>query len=85
MEKQALAQYARLTVEDIQVLVIEDKWGGTIRGRIGAEVSALGAALITRLNVLADRYEATVGEMESALDVLNAKVMEHLAAMGVTR
>ena len=85
LEKQALAQYARLTVEDIQVLVIEDKWGGTIRGRIGAEVSALGAALITRLNVLADRYEATVGEMESALDVLNAKVMEHLAAMGVTR
>jgi type I restriction enzyme M protein len=79
----ALAHYGKLTTEDIQALVIDDKWGGTIRSRIGAEVTALGQALVARLRVLADRYESTVGEFNAAVDELSAKVDAHLAAMGV--
>jgi type I restriction enzyme M protein len=33
--------------------------------------------------VLADRYEATVGQIEADVDELSAKVAAHLAAMGV--
>lgn len=83
LNEQALAHYGKLTTEDIQALVIDDKWGGTIRGRIGAEVTALRQALITRLRVLADRYEATVGELDDSVKELSTKVAAHLAAMGV--
>ncbi|AOT58938.1 type I restriction-modification system subunit M [Streptomyces rubrolavendulae] len=79
----ALAQYPKLTTDDIQSLVIDDKWGGTIHGRIGGEVTALGQALVARLRVLADRYESTVGELGAQVEALAAKVSAHLAAMGV--
>ena len=82
LQEQALAQYGKLSTDDIRTLVVDDKWGGTISGRIGAEVTALGRALITRLSVLADRYEATVDELASQLNSLSARVAEHLAAMG---
>lgn len=83
LEEQALAQYPKLTTEDIQALVIDDKWGGSIHDRIGAEVSALGQALVVRLHVLADRYEATVGELVAEVGALNTKITEHLASMGI--
>lgn len=83
LQEQALAQYGRLTTDDIRLLVVEDKWGGTIRGRIGAEVTALSRALIARLRVLADRYESTVGELDASVEALSEKVATHLAAMGV--
>ncbi|MFF9807686.1 type I restriction-modification system subunit M [Streptomyces coeruleorubidus] len=83
LEQLALAQYPKLTTEDVQSLVIDDKWGGTIRGRIGGEVTALGQALVARLRVLADRYESTVGELEAHVEALAAKVSAHLAAMGI--
>ena len=38
----------------------------------------------TRLRVLANRYESTVGDLDAAIEALNAKVSDHLAAMGVT-
>lgn len=83
LEQLALAQYPKLTTDDIQLLVIDDKWGCTIRSRIGAEVTSLGQALVSRLRVLADRYDATVGQLEEAVAHLNAKVATHLSVMGV--
>ena len=83
LEELVLSQYPKLTPDDIQTLVIDDKWGGTIGSRIAGEVTALGQALITRLHVLADRYAATVVELNAEVDALSAKVTAHLAAMGV--
>ncbi|MEV5715471.1 class I SAM-dependent DNA methyltransferase [Amycolatopsis mediterranei] len=85
LHEQALAHYGKLTTEDIQALVIDDKWGGSIRSRISAEVTALGLSLIGRVRVLADRYESTAGQIESAVGELSIRVAEHLAAMGVTK
>ena len=79
----ALAQYGKLTTDDIQSLVIDDKWGGTISDRISTEVTALGQALIARLRVLASRYESTVSELDAEVEALSAKVAAHLDAMGV--
>lgn len=83
LHEQALAQYGKLSVGDIQELVVDDKWGSTIRAWIDAEVTALGQALIARLHVLADRYESTVGEIDAQLESQSAKVAAHLAALGV--
>ena len=83
LQELALAQYAKLTTEDVQALVVDDKWGSTINGRIGAEVTSLGHALISRLRLLVDRYEWTVGELDSLIDERGRRVAEHLAEMGV--
>ena len=83
LDTETLKQYGKLTQTDVQVLVIDDKWGATLTGRVEQEVTALGQQLIARLRLLADRYEHTVGELESEVAALNAKVMRHLAEMGV--
>ncbi len=78
-----LKQYGKLTASDVRTLVIDDKWGDTLSGRINREVIALGQVLITRLRVLADRYESTVGDIEARVEELSAKVTAHLAEMGL--
>lgn len=83
LEQLALAKYPKLTTDEIQKLVIDDKWGGTISDRIGFEVAALGQALIDRLTTLAGRYDSTVGDLEALTTALSGRVTEHLAAMGV--
>lgn len=83
LDTKTLAQYGKLTANDVQALVIEDKWGGTIANRIDEEVVALVQRLIRRLRALADRYESTVDEIDAEVEVLSTKVAAHLAAMGV--
>ncbi|WP_226345886.1 type I restriction-modification system subunit M [Agilicoccus flavus] len=84
LEGLALQQYPKLTTDEIQALVVDDKWGGTIGTRIEAEVTALGRALVTRLRTLAERYELTARELDTEVERLTARVREHLAAMGVS-
>ncbi|MFJ6956413.1 hypothetical protein [Micromonospora aurantiaca (nom. illeg.)] len=83
LDELALGQYAKLTTEDVQALVIDDKWGGAVGARIEAEVTTLGQALVTRLRTLAERYELTAGDLDAKVEELTAKVREHLAEMGV--
>lgn len=83
LDKAALAQYGKLTVDDIQELVIDDKWGDRIRARIDAEATALGSALIDWLCGLADRYEATVGVLETEAANLASRVALQLQRMGL--
>lgn len=80
-----LQQYAKLTNDDIQSLVIDDKWGGRISHQVNAEVSTLTQILIERLKVLGDRYQQTVGDLDAELESLTAKVNSHLADIGVER
>ncbi|ALE81251.1 type I restriction-modification protein subunit M [Pseudonocardia sp. AL041005-10] len=83
LDNQALQQYAKLTPDDIRALVIDDKWGGTVRSRIEAESAALVQSLVARLQVLGKRYESTVGELVEQAEEFSMKVSLHLAAMGV--
>ena len=80
-----LQQYSKLTTGDIQSLVIDDKWGGRISREVNAEVSTLTQILIDRLEVLGDRYEQTIADLDAAVEELSAKVGTHLTAMGVER
>jgi type I restriction enzyme M protein len=83
LEAAVLTRYSNLTTEDVQALVIDDKWGWTISSRVGAEVTSLGRSLVSRLHVLAARYATTVGELDAKVEAMNAKVAAHLAAMGI--
>lgn len=83
LDRKALACYGTITVGDIETLVIDDKWGATIEAGIESELVAAVQRFTARLHVLADRYEATVDELDAEIEALSAKVTEHLAAMGI--
>jgi type I restriction enzyme M protein len=78
-----LNKYADLTEDDVTVLVLDDKWQATIAARVGFEVEALTRALVTRIEILGDRYAETLGMLEAEGRRLDQKVAAHLAVMGV--
>jgi len=83
LDGMTLERYGKLTTVDIQSLAIDDKWGATIANGITAELDALTQHLVSRLQVLADRYEVILGDLECEVERLNARVVEHFAEMGL--
>lgn len=83
IDQATLAQYGKLSITDVKKLVIDDKWQATTEGRIRDEIAGLIHRLITRINELGERYDTTLGEIEADIDVLGARVAQHLAEMGV--
>jgi type I restriction enzyme M protein len=84
LDAAALNRYGGLTEGDVQALVLDDKWQATIRDRVGSEVNALTQDLVSRIQLLGDRYEETVDDLGAQLRRLDAKIAEHLADLGVT-
>jgi len=83
LDQLTLKQYTQLGTADVQSLVIDDKWGDRIAGGVNAERAALIQKLVERLNVLGERYEQTVGDLDAEVESLSEKVAAHLAAMGI--
>lgn len=78
----AFKQYGKLAESEIKTLVLDDKWFGSITRAVGGEVGSLTDALVERLEVLGERYGATIGELESSATALSDAVRAHLASMG---
>lgn len=83
LDQATLAQYGKLTTKNIQLLVIDDKWQVTVEGRICAEVAGLIYKLFTRIIELSERYDTRLSAIEADVDLLGARVAQHLAEMGV--
>ncbi|WP_247048157.1 type I restriction-modification system subunit M [Arthrobacter rhizosphaerae] len=83
LNEKVVAKYKSLTETEVQNLVIEDKWGGTLQRKINGEVTALGQILIARLGVLGRRYQHTVQALEAQVESLGAAVADDLGRMGV--
>ncbi len=79
----ALKKYGDLTDEDVKSLVLDDKWQVSIARRVTGEVEALTLALVSRIQELGERYAQTVAVLDAELEALEAKIAEHLKAMGV--
>jgi len=84
LETATLKKYGDLTAPDVQALVLDDKWAATIRNRVVGEVNALTFDLVARIQQLGGRYAETVGELNTELENLEAKVLAQLGLMGVT-
>ena len=83
LDTATLKQYSKLTEDDVKILVIDDKWASTVTIGILAEVQVLGKILVTRIEVLVDRYRQTLERVTAELDELDHKVALHLANMGI--
>ncbi len=84
LDKKALEQYPRLQKDDIQKLVIEDKWLKALEQAIHGEMDRISQSLTSRLKELATRYESPLPEVSSRVVALEQKVNQHLRKMGFT-
>ncbi|MFI8771879.1 type I restriction-modification system subunit M [Gordonia sp. NPDC062954] len=78
-----LKKYGDLTEDEIKTLVLDGKWHATAVHGIAGEVEALTLDLVARIQQLGERYAETVNDLDTELEKLEAKVANHLAAMGV--
>lgn len=83
LDKKALAQYKKLSQEEIKKLVIENKWMASIAQSIKGEMDNISQSLTQRLKELMERYESPLPSINSELAELENKVNKHLENMGL--
>ncbi|MGW4901669.1 type I restriction-modification system subunit M [Streptomyces albidoflavus] len=83
LDLSTLKKYGDLTVPEIKLLVLDDKWHTTITKRVVGELNALALALVSRIEELGERYGETLGNLEAELSELDRLVAMHLTDMGV--
>jgi type I restriction enzyme M protein len=82
LENLVFAQYNKLTIEDIKVLVVEKKWCRTILVAIDAIYSSVSHHLANRIVELVDRYEEPLPLIEEEVADYEGRVKSHLERMG---
>ena len=83
LDTKALAQYGKVTTDDIKALVIDDKWGAAVAAGISDELVAAAQRFTGRLRLLAERYSATIDQLDAEIQRLSTRLNQHLASMGV--
>ena len=80
--ERVLQQYARLTKDDIQTLVLDDKWLAALAAAVQGELDRVSQTLTGRIRELAERYAAPLPQLVDEVATLAARVAGHLAKMG---
>lgn len=78
-----LAKFKALTETEVRTLVVDDKWLTSLQTVIQTEIDAISQRLTTRVKELSDRYENTLGELDSETKTIENKVIAHLEKMGL--
>ncbi|GHY90659.1 type I restriction-modification system subunit M [Vibrio cholerae] len=76
-------RYATLTTSEVKTLLVQDKWQATLQASIQAEIERMGQQLASRVKDLEERYAEPLPQISKSVDMLSAKVAEHLKAMGL--
>ena len=82
LNAEVTAQYAHLTLAEIQTLVVQDKWLTTLTASVQSELDRVSQALTGRIRQLAERYATPLPALGDEVEVLASRVEEHLKTMG---
>jgi type I restriction enzyme M protein len=82
VDANALARYPSLTKDEIQTLVVNDKWLTTLEGAIRHEIDRVSQQLTFKINELADRYGVQLSQLLTQSADAEARVAGHLEQMG---
>jgi type I restriction enzyme M protein len=77
------ARYATLSVAEVQMLVIDDKWLAGVQGDVQGALARVSQRLTGRVRELAQRYDTPLPKLQEQAAKHSAKVAEHLRAMGL--
>lgn len=83
LEKEVIAQYAKLSEADIKNVVLNHKWKAHLLTTLHQEQDKISQGLTQRINALAERYATTLTASQTALAVTETKVIAHLEKMGL--
>jgi type I restriction enzyme M protein len=84
LDEKVIAKYGKLTEAEIQQLVVDDKWIGTVESVVEAELARVASVVVARLKQLDSRYGQTAPTLETTVSDISARVYEHLKSMGLT-
>jgi type I restriction enzyme M protein len=82
LDSKAYAKYPELTEKEVQFLVVDDKWLGTLDAAIHGEIDRICQALARRLKELAERYETPMPRIVNSVVDLEKRMNSHLGKMG---
>jgi len=82
LNTEVASKYGKLTTDEIQTLVINDKWLYQVAAATGTELQRLSSTLAGRLEELATRYEVPMPLLVGRAQALTASVSAHLQSMG---
>jgi len=83
LDQRAFEHYAKLSLAEIQALVIHDKWLARLGQDLQAELDRVSQTLTRRIRELAERYAQPLPELVNDLEVLSGRVEAHMQRMGV--
>ncbi|WP_045411041.1 type I restriction-modification system subunit M [Vibrio owensii] len=76
-------QYAKLTIDDVKTLVVDDKWNAALQAGIQAEIERVTQQLANRVQELETRYAQSLPVVTELVIDASAKVNAHLKVMGL--
>jgi type I restriction enzyme M protein len=82
LDKAAYKKYPELTVDEIKILAVDDKWLTAVQVMIEDEMDRISHSLAERVRILAERYELRLPGIAARVANLESKVNQHLERMG---
>lgn len=82
LDRLAHDQYAKLSVDEIKTLVVNDKWLTALVTAVQGELDRVSQTLTGRIRQLAERYATPLPRLVNEVTELSARVDEHLKKMG---
>lgn len=83
LKKKVQDKYKELSKEEIQDILVNDKWMTSIINEINTEMDRISHKLTTRIKELSERYAKPLPEIETEVATLAKKVKSHLRKMGL--
>jgi len=82
LERRVSGKYKALGVDEIKILVVEDKWLVKLEQDVQSEIQRVSQRLTGRIKELAERYEDTLSCLSTEVAELEKKAHTHLGNMG---
>ena len=82
LDTRVTAKYSQLSEVEIKRLVVEDKWFSVLVSSVQGELDRVSQTLTGRIKQLAERYSTPLPKLTTEVELLSARVDEHLIKMG---
>jgi type I restriction enzyme M protein len=77
-----MSHYQMLSEDEVKQMVVRDKWIASMDSKATIEIDRISGLLAARLLVLAERYAKPLPKLLDELEILQARVDQHLLSMG---
>jgi type I restriction enzyme M protein len=84
LSSKVASKYAAAREDEVKALVVEGKWLARLDADLRGELDRVSHTLTGRIQELAERYADPLPQLAESVQVLEARVSEHLSEMGLS-